>query len=818
MAEVKKDGTSLLGREAGLPPFGVEPPRGNGHGARPEASPVPKKPQPEARLAEAWYQRMEGQLEQTERRYRERRRVREEVVHQLDDEGRTPMEVDTPERVRARLRRLGIESADGTLCPDTARVLTRVVPVTAEPAKLVYERVLGRSDLTSVSFLERGLKVSRSVGRVRIGDSHGRLAGYGTGFMVSPRLMLTNNHVLRSAAEAGNSQIEFNFQSSVDGASLPSVLFTLDPASLFLTDSRLDYTLVAVKPQSLDGQALRDFGFNRLIEAQGKVLLGEYVNIIQHPNGEPKQLALRENQIIDLLEDFCHYQTDTAPGSSGSPVYNDQWEVVALHHMGVPKRSEDGHFLTVDGEAWEQGMDPALLAWKANEGVRVSSLVRHLRARSISGEAARLRAELLEPMTGPEGTARPRTGSRRRPVSVSARRSKGEGKGNGSTEGANAESGEPVVLRMDSTGSSAEGGAPGLIVQSSSGVQEQGPSPGRVVLMDGGATLTLPLRLSIQIGLGDGAPVKSVGVEPGLLTSAPSPSARRKASEAGARDVPEVEEALAELERARRSPYFDEAASRAAQERYYSELGEAPDYEALGGLVRGTHRTRLRYAPMRHVYPVVDLYPDGLLRSIYSGKEYDPEDFIREDARIDQRRGERFREVLTAEGALGAEAMALQLDLLEAALPYNCEHVVPQSWFAKREPMRGDLHHLFACESGCNSFRGNTPYFDFPDFEEAVREECGKRVANKFEPTTGKGAVARATLYFLLRYPGEINRTSTEYEASRLAVLLSWHREDPPSLYERHRNEAIFERQGNRNPFIDHPEWADLVDFSEGLG
>jgi hypothetical protein len=48
-----------------------------------------------------------------------------------------------------------------------------------------------------------------------------------------------------------------------------------------------------------------------------------HVSIIQHPSGERKQLALRENQLIDVLEDFLHYRTDTAPGSSGSPVFND---------------------------------------------------------------------------------------------------------------------------------------------------------------------------------------------------------------------------------------------------------------------------------------------------------------------------------------------------------------------------------------------------------------------------------------------------------------------------------------------------------------
>ena len=86
----------------------------------------------------------------------------------------------------------------------------------------------------------------------------------------------------------------------------------------------------------------------------------------------------------------------------------------------------------------------------------------------------------------------------------------------------------------------------------------------------------------------------------------------------------------------------------------------------------------------------------------------------------------------------------------------NCEHVVPQSWFDKAEPMRSDLHHLFACEPGCNSFRGNVPYWQFPSDEEVERYLCGRRETGKFEPEHGKGPVARATLYFLVRYPGEI--------------------------------------------------------------
>jgi endonuclease G, mitochondrial len=158
-------------------------------------------------------------------------------------------------------------------------------------------------------------------------------------------------------------------------------------------------------------------------------------------------------------------------------------------------------------------------------------------------------------------------------------------------------------------------------------------------------------------------------------------------------------------------------------------------------------------------------------------------------------------------------AVAAELEALEAALPFNCEHVVPQSSFAAKEPMRGDLHHLFTCESGCNSFRGNTPYFDFEDVHEAVRDKCGRREGDRFEPSHGKGPVARATFYFLLRYPGLVGDAPRELQADRLPILLAWHRSEPVGAWERHRNAAIFELQGNRNPFIDHPEWAERVPF-----
>ncbi len=213
MGFVENDGTPQSKEATGLPLPESALAGGNGQGGLrqgPASSPASRA---SARMAGDWFQRVRHQLDRTERRYRERREPRRSVVHQLKDEHRSPLDVDSPERVHLRLRRLGIEgTARGEPAIDSARMRTQVVPCTAEPAQLVYERVMGRSDLTSVCFLERGLKVSRTVGRIHIGDSRGRVLGYGTGFMVSPRLLLTNNHVLSSVAEAATSRVEFNYQ------------------------------------------------------------------------------------------------------------------------------------------------------------------------------------------------------------------------------------------------------------------------------------------------------------------------------------------------------------------------------------------------------------------------------------------------------------------------------------------------------------------------------------------------------------------------------------------------------------------------------
>ena len=717
-------------------------------------------------------------ISETEERYDERKATRDATMRKI--ETKPLLEVDTPERVEKRMARLGFsqETAKALSLGEVSVEEAPVPPGVTDIGAAAFERVLGRSDLLGVSYLERGLTVARAVARIRIRDDRGRIRGFGTGFLVSPRLLLTNNHVLGNAQVASFSQAEFNFQDDTRGRPLTTSIFDLDPQSFFLTDRALDYSLVAVRDNAgANTRPVTSFGWCQLIEAEGKILLGEYASIIQHPNGEAKQLAMRENQVIDLLEDFMHYKTDTSPGSSGSAVFNDQWEVVALHHSGVPKRDAQKRILNTDGGVWTDAQGEGKIAWHANEGARISRVIKHVKNQNLTSAQRLLRNEIFEAT--------------------------------------------PPVFKVFSNESS----------------DETPPRPprrdplataggvGAVASPDGSVSWTIPVTLSVRIGslggvlaLADAAGTDSAGdtlVSGAKVTpvSAPPDDSVEQS---------ELRTALAELEAAKTKTYFDEKKDKADRDAYYKglpgTLSAAKLYDALGALLRQTHKNKPKYKPATNVYPWVDLQPNLKLKSVYSGIEFEPQELINEDFRIDQERAQLFREAVTTEAVVGAERMAEELDLLEAQLPYNCEHVVPQSWFAKREPMRGDIHHLFACESGCNSFRGNIPYFDFTDFEEAVREACGKRETNKFEPSAGKGAVARATLYFLLRYPGEINAVDGEYLPERLKTLLKWHTANPVTQYERHRNQAIFAAQGNRNPLIDFPQWAKKIDFTRGLG
>lgn len=163
---------------------------------------------------------------------------------------------------------------------------------------------------------------------------------------------------------------------------------------------------------------------------------------------------------------------------------------------------------------------------------------------------------------------------------------------------------------------------------------------------------------------------------------------------------------------------------------------------------------------------------------------------------------------------------------------WNKEHTWSKSHgdFGDTAPAGTDLHHLRPCDATVNSFKNNrdfdegaNAYIDSsPPSGYSSATDCSYDDANDFEPRDeDKGDVARMIFYMAVRYEG----TDTSYDLElvdytysdagtneplygKLSTLLAWHTQDPPDAWEALRNNRTQGLQGNRNPFIDHPEWV----------
>ncbi|MEQ8787579.1 MAG: endonuclease [Pirellulaceae bacterium] len=730
--------------------------------------------------------RFRQQIENAERRFRQhtqQREVRGREIAKIDrgDWNDVDMSLlDDASRIRRRLE-LAPEVSESV-----ARTVAKAAGRRADARAVLLERIIETNELMSASFLIRGAQVRRSVGRVAIRGSSGGILGFGTGSMVSPRLMMTNNHVLDGSATAANSTIQFDFVERFDGTMMDIVEYALAPGEFFITDEALDVTIVAVALASEGGESLASRGWSPLLAESGKAVVGERVNIIQHPGGQPQQIALRQNRIVDVVDDFLHYAADTQQGSSGSAVANDVWQTAALHHAGVPNRDALGRILLIGGQPWDGSSNTVdQIHWIANEGVRISRIVDLLQQRSANMTPAQ-QALLEEAFTAPgesesltQGVVGP--GLPPFPTFPTA---------------------TPAPLRFDQLG--------------------------RVVY-------TVPVEIALGIPMGSPIPVAPI-VQAGFPVAAQSAATSTTARPApamvgkplGRVNEDDLQSARAALRAHEADDYYDADADAGDIDAYYAGIAERADlvgtllFHALHKRLMETHTTVFSYSKARleHLYPWVDLRPDGELKSIYSGEGFDAEEVIRRDLEVAAMRESLLGRFIKTEAAANPEAMEAFLENLEATAPFNCEHVVPQSWFNEKQPMKADLHHLFTCEPDCNSFRSNIPYFQFPPVEEIVRPKCGRRETDerRFEPAEGKGPVARATLYFLLRYLGLVGDEAREMQAERIPTLLKWHNDEPVTLYERHRNAAIHAVQGNRNPLIDFPEWAEFIDFGASFG
>ncbi len=344
------------------------------------------------------------------------------------------------------------------------------------PAPLGAEAVKGeRSNFLPISFLALGTSVSRAVARIRVQET----GDVGTGFLCSPNLLITNKHVLNTPHAALSALVEFDF---VDDDAIKPSVYRLNPSECFVFDpvEALDFAIVALGNRVAGSEDLSAFGWCPLSDADNKHAIGEFANIIQHPEGADKQVVLQDNLIVSRGDnrfgehDVLHYVSDTEPGSSGSPVFNNSWQVIALHHWGEATRNF-GATTAIDAVGY---FDPK----SVNQGVRISRIVGALKTR-VPSLAARERTLVNELITFGE-TVLPKD-----------------------------------VMVMMETGSAKRRG-PSLPVE----VQSTGGGLG-----EGVTTWTLPLKISVSIpGLMPDVPPR----EPEIRAEGPQPTIE-KAAETG---------------------------------------------------------------------------------------------------------------------------------------------------------------------------------------------------------------------------------------------------------------------------------------------
>lgn len=160
---------------------------------------------------------------------------------------------------------------------------------------------------------------------------------------------------------------------------------------------------------------------------------------------------------------------------------------------------------------------------------------------------------------------------------------------------------------------------------------------------------------------------------------------------------------------------------------------------------------------------------------------------------------------------------------------YNREHVIPQSFFNSASPMVSDIHFIRPTDGKVNGMRSNYPFgtVSSPSFTSKNGSKLGSSsstgyTGTVFEPINEfKGDIARMVFYFVTRYESRLsgfssgnmlgNTTYPGLQTWELNVLLAWAAQDPVSPSEIERNNASYVYQGNRNPYIDHPEWVQAV-------
>jgi V8-like Glu-specific endopeptidase len=228
--------------------------------------------------------------------------------------------------------------------------------VSTRTSKQERERIIdeAKSNLSPTSFREKIFQAEIRVCRLEIPAPEGKTAK-GSGFLVAPALVMTNRHVVESLLDHGcdpaAARARFDYKAGTDNVTVQAGS-VLKFAQQWLVDAseegpygdevlpqphELDYAIVRLEkvPPQVGGV---DRGYYQIPEQHAKLAEDAPLFIMQHPSGRPLELALDMKAGIGENPNGTRvrYRTNTEPGSSGSPCFTPDFELVALHHSGDP--------------------------------------------------------------------------------------------------------------------------------------------------------------------------------------------------------------------------------------------------------------------------------------------------------------------------------------------------------------------------------------------------------------------------------------------------------------------------------------------------
>lgn len=201
----------------------------------------------------------------------------------------------------------------------------------------IKEKIIDENTLRHVYILELAVEAAKAVVHIHTPFQ------VGTGFLISPNLVVTNNHILDSVDTAIRSEYTFNFQLDIHNKECPVYIVQNSPTGFFYTNPQLDFTITELQetPKIFTPLKLSSTGLKK----------GEWMAIIQHPGGHYKKFSMHNNYVVYADKQIIQYTTSTLPGSSGSPIFNENFEVCAIHHSGglIVEPASQQEFLRNEG-------------------------------------------------------------------------------------------------------------------------------------------------------------------------------------------------------------------------------------------------------------------------------------------------------------------------------------------------------------------------------------------------------------------------------------------------------------------------------------